>query len=346
MTCKTCFRAIICFLILAALTSSLPLNSRAQAEEVPFNHETGFYYTIQRGDTLWDLSGQFFDSPWVWPDLWNKNRQIANPHWIYPGERIRLYQGEGTDRLSLLPPPEAADTSMADAPRKAPYYYYAAMDGVGFVRKAPIPASGTIFKVEQEKEMIYAGDVVYIHPAQGQALVPGSRYTIYRTMPASMISRPTPDAGIQHYLTGIVEITRQENDYAIARVVRSFREAKIGDQVMPYHKRSSKISLVPSPAGIDGKLMLSEEHAELIGTDILAFFDKGSEHGIKVGQQYNVFYQDQKKLSNDSDQTVTLNPVVYGTLLVLHTEATTATVLVTDANTEFHPGDRVCSPLR
>ena len=31
--------------------------------------ETGIYYTVQEGDTLWDLSQRFSDSPWMWPDL-------------------------------------------------------------------------------------------------------------------------------------------------------------------------------------------------------------------------------------------------------------------------------------
>jgi len=58
-----------------------------QEQEVP--HESGVYYTIQKGDTLWDLSERFFDSPALWPGLWTINDQIPNPHWIFPGERIR-----------------------------------------------------------------------------------------------------------------------------------------------------------------------------------------------------------------------------------------------------------------
>jgi nucleoid-associated protein YgaU len=47
-------------------------------------------YVIQRGDTLWDLSGKFLESPWYWPKLWSYNPQIENPHWIYPGNPLRL----------------------------------------------------------------------------------------------------------------------------------------------------------------------------------------------------------------------------------------------------------------
>ncbi|MBW2435566.1 MAG: LysM peptidoglycan-binding domain-containing protein, partial [Deltaproteobacteria bacterium] len=65
--------------------------SAAEGERI-IKHETGFYYTVQKGDTLWDLSRKFSDSAWLWPEMWRENSQIANPHRIYPGERIRLFR--------------------------------------------------------------------------------------------------------------------------------------------------------------------------------------------------------------------------------------------------------------
>ena len=47
-------------------------------------------YTIKQGDTLWDISSKFFKDPFLWPKLWQRNSYITNPHWIYPGQPIRL----------------------------------------------------------------------------------------------------------------------------------------------------------------------------------------------------------------------------------------------------------------
>ena len=47
-------------------------------------------YTIKKGDTLWDISSKFLKDPFLWPKLWEKNPYITNPHWIYPGNPIRL----------------------------------------------------------------------------------------------------------------------------------------------------------------------------------------------------------------------------------------------------------------
>ena len=47
-------------------------------------------YVVKRGDTLWDLSDEFLHDPFAWPDLWENNRHIEDPHWIYPGDSIYL----------------------------------------------------------------------------------------------------------------------------------------------------------------------------------------------------------------------------------------------------------------
>jgi nucleoid-associated protein YgaU len=56
-------------------------------EEVPDTH------TVRRGDTLWGLCDFYFQNPYQWPRLWSYNPQIKNPHWIYPGDAVRLKEG-------------------------------------------------------------------------------------------------------------------------------------------------------------------------------------------------------------------------------------------------------------
>ncbi|HZI15707.1 MAG TPA: LysM domain-containing protein, partial [Myxococcus sp.] len=47
----------------------------------------GEVHAVQDGDTLWDLSQRYLGSPWYWPKVWSYNPEIANPHWIYPGNQ-------------------------------------------------------------------------------------------------------------------------------------------------------------------------------------------------------------------------------------------------------------------
>ncbi len=320
--------------------------------------ETGFYYTIQKGDTLWDLSNHFNDSPWLWPELWEGNDQISNPHWIFPGERIRLYRKSGsqvttqTDAIqpvATIPPVEVAPVKPAEGKKAAvPFFMYKSIDGVGFIRKPPVSPSGTIFEVQGSKVMISEGDVVYIRPAENTAegvLIPGSRHTVFRLM------KPTDDRdsdkiiGTQHYILGIVEVTKKEADMILAKVLKSFRDIRVDDMLMPFNQRPSKIELKPSTPGIDGKIITSEDHTRLTGEFVLAFIDKGRADNIEIGQQYNIYDQQKTVLENNEISSKSLPPVDFGTFLVLHTEETTSTVIITNATKNISAGERFRTPI-
>ena len=86
-------------MILILFLLAAPLSLQAEQDQQTVEYETGFYYTVRKGDTLWDLSQKFSDTPWQWPEMWKENKQIANPHRIYPGDRIRLYRRRDTQGL-------------------------------------------------------------------------------------------------------------------------------------------------------------------------------------------------------------------------------------------------------
>ena len=315
------------------------------------DYEAGFYYTVQEGDTLWGLSQRFSDTPWQWPDLWHENKQIPNPHWIYPGDRIRLYR----KTAAATPPaevPAAAPEVQATTPVKKPTpevdFLYPKIDRVGFIRDPIVQPLGVIFKSLDDKKLISQDDTVYIRYPDGGKIVdfkPGMRLTVYRNLDPNdkEIMAKDTKTGTQHYLLGVVEITKSEPDHAMAKVVDCYRAITIGDRVMMYEPISPIVRVVDSTPGIKGKIIASEDHTTMMGDLSIAFIDKGSDDHIVPGQIYVIYYQETVPLGV-GNQTTTLNPVDIGSLLVLRTEKNTSTVVITSSSRKITAGQPIRTP--
>jgi hypothetical protein len=86
---------------LPAVFVGLLVTLAVYAANVELNDSHPDSYTVQKGDTLWSISARFLKKPWLWPEVWQANSQIQNPHLIYPGDVINLAYVNGQPRLSV-----------------------------------------------------------------------------------------------------------------------------------------------------------------------------------------------------------------------------------------------------
>ncbi len=105
-------RTLLVAASIGALPTVLAAQQPAKADTVTQTH------TVVKGETLWGLAQQYLSDPFRWPEIYNLNKSlIADPHWIYPGQTLRI-PGSGTVlgvTVTMAPPGGAPAVSAVGA---------------------------------------------------------------------------------------------------------------------------------------------------------------------------------------------------------------------------------------
>lgn len=126
-------------------------------------------YVVKRGDTLWDIAGRFLKKPWLWPEIWQANPQVKNPHLIYPGDVLSLAY---LDRLVARPGPR--DTAPINAiPLSDVEAFLKDLRVVDEFQQLP-----HVVSLEGDQLRGTKGQVAYIRGLAGAQ--PGQRYLVVR----------------------------------------------------------------------------------------------------------------------------------------------------------------------
>ncbi len=317
----------VCILSVLLLTFLLFLSGSGAAEsniqDSLGRDSSGFYYTIQKGDTLWDLSRKFYNSQWDWPGLWEMNDRIKNPHLIYPGKRIRVF----------LKKEQEAEKVVQKEPRKKqeikPTFSYPNMDCLGFIKKNAVSPLGNIIRSVKNDHLISENDTVYIEASGRGQPAPGKRYRVYTTREVEREYKGETFQGVLHMVKGIVEITGKKSGYFTGKITRSLDAINPDDLVMEYAQKSEEIPVEANPPRIDANLVCNDNDDTLMGEDSVAYINRGSRDRIRPGQIYTVFREPEAAESAFRKNTdIEFEPVKVGRLVVLHTEDISSTVII------------------
>ncbi|MFS8062997.1 MAG: LysM peptidoglycan-binding domain-containing protein [Luteimonas sp.] len=126
-------------------------------------------YVVKRGDTLWDIAGRFLKRPWLWPEIWQANPQIANPHLIYPGDVLSLAY---LDRLGVQPGPRVG-TPINAIPLSDVEPFLKDLRVVDEFEQMPY-----VVGLEEDRLRSSRGQLAYARGIAGAA--PGTRYAVVR----------------------------------------------------------------------------------------------------------------------------------------------------------------------
>jgi hypothetical protein len=251
-------------------------------------------YVVKRGDTLWGIAKVFLRDPWFWPEIWQVNQQIQNPHLIYPGDTLRLVYIDGQPRLTLqrgimergdsarvLPrirsqPLEAAVTTI-------PYQTVAAfMSKPSVLANEQIKTAPYVFATRDSHVVISEGDIVYARGFSDPAEM-GSHYNVIRVGDALRDPDDNRIVGYDGIFTGSGHVTRI-GDPATLIMTESSRETEPGDKLFAGGV-DVPLDFIPSPpkTRVNGRIMAVSDGVTVIGQYQVVVINRGARDGLAPG---------------------------------------------------------------
>ena len=331
---------------LAALT--LLFTSSAQAApELRSDHPER--YTVVKGDTLWDISGRFLNNPWYWPEIWHVNPQVANPHLIYPGDRLALVYIDGEPRVTKvassdivkLSPKvrsEPIDTPIPAIPLDAISSF---LTDTRIVTPEELEGAPYVLEGEDGRIITGAGDRIY---ARGEK--PADKVGIFRRTKQFIDPETGEFLGLEARSVGAGNVTAENGDVLTLRLTKSNQEIRIGDRLLTNINRPISTSFVPSSPDqeIEGVMIAVDGGVTQIGQYDVVAINRGERDGLKAGDVLAVLKSGNMVRDPITGETIELPSERAGLMMVFRTDEKMSYGLVLQATRALSVGDKVTNP--
>ncbi len=301
----------ICAFPLVVILFLLPAATLAQQEAAAEGQKSseGIVHTVIEGDTLWDLSAKYLGTPWKWTEIWERNRFLTNPHYIYPGIKVVIVlPGAKEIALKQEAPPASAPAETAAAPpasaepspavkpaippAAAPRIPYLDIEPADFVRagefltEAP-KGIGNIQGGKEPKVGFVEGDTVYLDLVKD--IPAGQMLGVYRVRGPVKGSGNRPVTGYVKYLIGVIQAGKKLDGQTTARVRQSFedltREDLISEEIPAY----VAVRIDPGAEGVEAYVITGRLETKELSQGDFVYLDRGASAGVAVGNVFRVF---------------------------------------------------------
>jgi hypothetical protein len=252
-------------------------------------------YVVKRGDTLWAIAKVFLRDPWFWPEIWQVNPQVQNPHLIYPGDTLRLVFVQGQPRIQLSRGDSARvvarvrSSALEGAVTTIPYETVAAfMSKPSVLTNEQIKGAPYVLAARDLHVVMADGNTLYARGFSRPADV-GTHYNIVRVGDALRDPDDNRVVGYDGIFTGAGHITRG-GDPATLILTESNRETVAGDKLFP-GLVDVPLDFIPSApkTRINGRIMAVHDGVTMIGQYQVVVINRGARDGLAAGNVLAVF---------------------------------------------------------
>lgn len=320
---------IVCLLALPSLASS---------------RENPYIYTVQKGDTLWGVSQRFITDPMYWPNLWANNPFIRNPHLIYPGQKLAIYDG----RIELLPEYTQQSAASADdqpaeelpiPQEEINLKVYGELNS--FISSEALNSAGRIVDTGDNRIMMTENDNAFVQMQEGASV--GDAYDIFSV--GKIVKHPQTGKPIGNQITwrGKLVLSLAHEQVYSGTITRAVGEIVRGDILLPATEYNNTVVLKRATQQVEACIIAAHPEKISFAQYDIFYIDRGSDDGIEVGNMLTIVRPRNASNLALQDRKIVLPDTLLGRALVVKTESNAAAALILKASEPVYRGDFVFS---
>ncbi len=321
-------------------------------------------YTVKKGDTLWDISSLFLQDPWYWPEIWQRNTQIQNPHLIFPGDVLTLIyidgqpqmlvndaqhraiqQASGNRRVKRLSPSIRSTALQASIPSIPGDAIRQFLSKPRVVTKEQLENAPRIIASQDDHLILGSGSRVYI---RGEIDKERVRFAVFH--PGDELIDPESGdlLGYEAKYTGDVHITSYD-DPASGDLTFTEREVLIGDRLLPEDKSKLENLFFPHVPDKEVNAQIISLYDALFGVAQyqIVVINKGERDGMEVGHLLATYTQGnvvRDRYDTRSSKLVKLPNERSGLVMIFKTFERVSYALTMESKRVIHKNDYLHTP--
>lgn len=320
--------------------------------EVEIRDDVPEVYIVKKGDTLWGISGMYLREPWLWPELWDVNPQIDNPHLIYPGDELYLVWIDGQPRLRMR---RGRDIKLTPNMRVSPLDLaipIIPLDEIGaFLMSHRILDADDL----NNSAWIVAGSQGHLLSAPGDRIFgrgpfpEGERaYGIYRAgdtyidpLTQELLGYQAQDIGNANLLSSNKEEIKE------LEINRITEEVRLTDRLLPMEERIIDATFHPRAPATEiqnGFMIAVDGGVTQIGTMDIVVLNRGKRDGLEVGHVLAVYQTGELVFDRVTETNVKLPDVRAGLAMVFEAFEKASYAIIIKSSHPLKVGDKVKNP--
>lgn len=363
---STLKRRVVGSLSAAILMGAVTSAAQANNPQPQIKADAPNRYVVKKGDTLWDISGRYLTAPWQWRDIWAANKQVKNPHLIYPGDILLmcLIKGEtliGIDTGEGCVGIEHSMTQTASSGQRVtikpledsiPPIPLSTIENwlgkVSIVNPSDYRATPYVIASKTGNLITGHGDKIY---AKGVALVPGQRYGIYRESKPYVDPKTKQIIGleVQQVAAGQVTNVATNGVSSIALSESYGSEVREGDRVFIETGAGLPPVFYPKAgtANRGGQIVRVMDSIASAGAGSVVAVNLGTNNGVSAGDVFTLYKRGALVRDiKDNDMPVRLPSEQAGHLMVFKPFDKISYAYVLDSELALNIGDRLLPPSK